>query len=276
MYKSFIRPVLEYGDVIWHIPSDNRHSLDILEKVQLEAARVVTGATRRCPTDHLYSEVGWEKLATRRQFHRAVLMFKIENNQAPSYLQDLVPEPIQARTRYNLRNRHDLQIPFARLETYSQSFFPAAARLWNSLSLNIRQATTDFTFKNRFLKEFPRPTFNKFFYLGSRFANIQMAKMRIGCSFLNYHLHNNLHVIENDNCPCLMGVPETNKHFLLECPWYMIPRIEMYAKLFDIPNLSPIDETILLYGDKSLDDAANLLIVNLVQHFIIATNRFKL
>jgi hypothetical protein len=87
-------------------------------------------------------------------------MFKIENNQAPSYLQDLVPEPIQACTRYNLRNRHDLQIPFARHETYSQSFFPAAARLWNSLSLNIRQATTDFTFKNRFLKEFPRPNFN--------------------------------------------------------------------------------------------------------------------
>jgi hypothetical protein len=137
MYKSFIRPVMEYGDVIWHIPADHRHSLDILEKVQLEAARVVTGATRRCPTDNLYSEVGWEKLATRRQFHRASLMFKIENNLAPTYLQDLVPEPIQAQTRYNLRNRHDLQIPFARLETYSQSFFPAAARLWNSLSQNI-------------------------------------------------------------------------------------------------------------------------------------------
>jgi hypothetical protein len=73
-----------------------------------------------------------------------------------------------------------------------------------------------------------------------------------------------------------MGVPETKKHFLLECPWYMIPRIEMYANLFNIPNLSPINEDILLYGDKKLDDAANLLIVNQVQKFIITTHRFIL
>jgi hypothetical protein len=248
--------------------------LDILEKVQLVAARLVTGATRRCPTNTLYSEVGWEKLSSRREFHRGSLMFKIQNNQAPTYLQDLIPEPIEARTRYNLRNRNDLQVPFARLETYSQSFFPAAARLWNSLRPSIRQASTIFSFKNRYLKDFPRPKTNRLHYYGKRHINIAMAKMRIGCSFLNYDLCNNLHVIQDQNCPCLMGIPETAEQFLTVCPWYMIHRIEMYAKLFDIQNLPTINVELLLNGDPTLDYTTNLSIVTIVHHFISQTSRF--
>jgi hypothetical protein len=168
LYKSFIRPVLEYADILWHIPADNRHVLDILEKVQLEAARLVTGATRRCPTDRLYKEVAWETLSSRRKFHRAAMMFKIDSGKAPSYLQDLFPNPIEARTRYNLRNRRDLQVPFARLETYSQSFFPAAVRAWNSLSSKIKEAPSDDAFKARYLKEHPRPKKNNLYYSGAR------------------------------------------------------------------------------------------------------------
>jgi hypothetical protein len=201
-------------------------------------------------------------------------MFKIQNNLAATYLEDLIPEPIEARTRYNLRNRNDLQIPFARLETYSQSFFPAAARLWNSLLQTTREAITKFSFKNRYLKEFPRPSTNRLYNFGTRRQNIAMAKMRIGCSLLNSDLCNNLHVIQDQNCPCIMGVPETAKHFLTECPWYMIHRIEMYAKLFDIPNLPTINEELLLFGDKTLTDTTNLLIFTYVHHFISKTSRF--
>ena len=276
LYKSFIRPVLEYGDIIWHIPADHRHVLDILERVQLEAARLVTGATRRCPTEALYREVGWEKLASRRKFHRASMMHKIETGKAPTYLQDLIPSPIQARTRYNLRNRHDLQVPFARLESYSNSFFPAAVRLWNSLPDNIRQADTEFAFKYRYLKHFPRPQTKRLYYHGLRKTSVHHAKMRIGCSLLNYDLYHNLHVIQSPNCHCIMAVPETAKHFLLECPWYTAPRTIMYANLINITNLPPICEDMLLYGDPQLDDHTNILIFNQVHHFINQTNRFNI
>ena len=123
LYKSFIRPVLEYADVIWHIPADNRHVLDILERIELEAARLVTGATKRCPTANLYREVGWETLASRRTFHRALMMFKIQNGFAPTYLQDLVPAPIQARTRYNLRNRF-LSLDLKHIRNLSSPLLP--------------------------------------------------------------------------------------------------------------------------------------------------------
>jgi hypothetical protein len=265
---------LEYGDIIWQIHADNRHILDILERVQLEAARVVTGATKRCSTEGLYAEVAWETLASRRQFHRAIMLFKIEDGHAPSYLQELVPSPIQARTRYNLRNRTDLQVPFARLETYSQSFFPAAARLWNSLPSHIRQADSVYSFKSRYLKEYPRPPPNKLAYYGKRKSAIYHARMRIGCSMLNYDLHFNLHVIDDPNCRCIMSVHETAKHYLTVCPWYTQQRIALYAELFMIPALPPISVDMLLYGNESLGDHTNTQIFKLVHHFINQTHRF--
>ena len=47
MYFSFIRPLLEYGDFVW----DNCSSTlsDTIEKVQIKAARIVSGAIIRTP-----------------------------------------------------------------------------------------------------------------------------------------------------------------------------------------------------------------------------------
>ena len=52
MYFSFIRPFLEYADVTW----DNctQYELNELEKVQNEAARFVTGATKLLSINSLY------------------------------------------------------------------------------------------------------------------------------------------------------------------------------------------------------------------------------
>jgi hypothetical protein len=42
IYKSFVRPILEYADVIW----DSQNLINKLENVQLDAARIVTGGTK--------------------------------------------------------------------------------------------------------------------------------------------------------------------------------------------------------------------------------------
>lgn len=41
IYMSFIRPVLEYGDVVWNNCNEKESSL--LEEVQITAARIITG-----------------------------------------------------------------------------------------------------------------------------------------------------------------------------------------------------------------------------------------
>jgi hypothetical protein len=63
IYLGLIRPLLEYGDIVWHSDND---ILDSLESVQRNAARVVVGATARCRTRGLYAETAWEPLKERR------------------------------------------------------------------------------------------------------------------------------------------------------------------------------------------------------------------
>ena len=58
-------------------------SSDDLEKVQLNAARIVTGATARCTSQGLYNETKLKTLADRRQFHRLTLFYKMLNGKAP-------------------------------------------------------------------------------------------------------------------------------------------------------------------------------------------------
>lgn len=60
MYICYIRPLLEYGDVIW----DNftNELKNDLESVQNEAARIVAGATKLCNINSLLNDLGWESL----------------------------------------------------------------------------------------------------------------------------------------------------------------------------------------------------------------------
>ena len=65
IYFSFIRPVIEYSNVVW----DNYtlYEANESEKIQIEAARIVTQATKLVSIDFLYTETGWETLASRRK-----------------------------------------------------------------------------------------------------------------------------------------------------------------------------------------------------------------
>ena len=68
IYFSFIRPLLVYADVVW----DNctQHEVNDLEKIQNEAAHIVTGATKLASINSLLSETGWEILSSRRKKHK--------------------------------------------------------------------------------------------------------------------------------------------------------------------------------------------------------------
>ena len=63
-YTTFIRPLVEYADVVW----DNISKADEgdLEKIQHEAARVISGATRLVSLNNLYIETALEPLKDRR------------------------------------------------------------------------------------------------------------------------------------------------------------------------------------------------------------------
>ena len=119
MYISFIRPVLEYSDSVWdNCSTETKKQLDA---VHVEAARIITGATKLCSINKLFSDVGWDSLQSRRNKHKLVIFYKILNGLTPNYL-------VHETITYNLRNLNDTQTLHADTNLFYNSFFPSAIR----------------------------------------------------------------------------------------------------------------------------------------------------
>ena len=131
IYISFIRPVLEYADVVWN--NCTQYEANELEKIQNEAARIVTGATKLASIHALFSDVGWESLSSRRENHKLILYYKMQNYLVPDYLSSLVPPTVGSTAVYNLRNDSDLRTISANSQLYYNSFLPSVTRSWNEL-----------------------------------------------------------------------------------------------------------------------------------------------
>ena len=70
LFHLYVRPHLDYGDVIYHIPQRDacfgNYLMEKLESVQYSAALSVSGTWRGTSREKLYNELGWEPLSVRR------------------------------------------------------------------------------------------------------------------------------------------------------------------------------------------------------------------
>ena len=145
IYCTFILPLLEYACEVWG--GCSKFDEDKLEKVQLEAARIVTGMPLFASRESLYFETGWESLKD-RQIHRKLTLFhKIYNHDVPSFLSDIV-DPLRRNNIRNLRNTFDFEVPNYRLQSTLNSYFPSTIRLWNNLEQDLRHNYTQNQFKS--------------------------------------------------------------------------------------------------------------------------------
>ena len=88
-FTSYIRPILEYGNVVWD--NLNKQEADLLESIRLDAARIITGLRRGTSHAILYKELGWVPLSDRRKNHKLIHFYKILNNDTPSYINNSRP-----------------------------------------------------------------------------------------------------------------------------------------------------------------------------------------
>ena len=105
LYKLYVRPHLDYCDVIYH-KHDPNFKLEFtkrLESVQYSAALAVSGAWKGTNMDRLYEELDWEPLYYRRWQRRLTHFYKLVNLQTPQYLAQYIPE--QRHNPYNLKPR---------------------------------------------------------------------------------------------------------------------------------------------------------------------------
>ena len=262
MYISFVRPLLEYCDSVWDNASvDSKKQLDA---VHIEAARIITGATKLCSIEKLLSDLGWESLQNRRNKHKLIIFYKIINGLAPNYLLDLVPPIIQETTNYNLRNADDIQTLHARTNLYYNSFFPSTIRAWNSLPEDTKQSPSISSFKFRLNRDMNKPP--KYYNTGTSIGQILHTRIRLECSSLNAHLYRN-NIVPQPTCQC--GGFESSYHFFFVCPIFVGARSRYLPA-----NLNNLTTRDLLFGMENKTNHENEALFMQVQEFIVESGRF--
>ena len=113
---------MEYSCQVWDYCS--KTDSDRLEKLQLEAGRIVPELTAYARHPSIYDETGWEKLSDRRELRKLCLFYKIVDGNIPNYLCDLLPRTVNRMREYNLRHSDNVTIPAARLTLLQNSFSP--------------------------------------------------------------------------------------------------------------------------------------------------------
>ena len=135
IYKSFIRPHLDYGDILYDKPGNQNFQIE-LEKGQFKACLAITGAIQRTSRQKIYDELGLDTLNERRWRSKLTSFYKIVNGLLPKYLYSYLKFPSQEN--YPLRSALITKmnpIP-SRSKTFRNTFFPYCIN--NGTTLNLK------------------------------------------------------------------------------------------------------------------------------------------
>ena len=115
-YKSFIRPHLDYGDIVYDQPNNSSLS-EKIESLQYNAALAITSAIKGSSKEKLYQELVFESLKDRRWMRKVCYLYKVKSSKRPSYLCDMLP-PLQR----SQRNQDFFQPLLCRAEIFKNFF----------------------------------------------------------------------------------------------------------------------------------------------------------
>ena len=271
LYKSFIRPHLDYADIIY----DQPNNLDLYNKIetcQYNAALPITGAIRGSSKERLYQELGFKYLSPRRWLRKLLTFYKIVRNKSPGYIYKQI---LPGDRAYLTRNSNNIKQIFCRFEYFANSFFPYAIKEWNKLSLEIRNSESYSIFKNSWLK-FIRTIPNSVFSVVNIYEIKLLTRLRVGLSHLREHkFRHNFQDAINPLCSCSLKI-ESTSHFFLCCKNFITPRTNLMNELrkldSHILNLDEISLTkLFLYGDSTYENNVSKKILLASINFLLST-----
>ena len=126
LFKAFIRPHLDYTDIIYDKPS-NMNICNKIESFQYNAAQAITGAIRGRSKEKLYQKLGFGYLSSRRWLRKFCLFYKIGMNKSPNYLYNYVSTVNQS---YQTRSGDKFLQKCFRTEYFANSFIPYTIKEW--------------------------------------------------------------------------------------------------------------------------------------------------
>lgn len=279
IYKLYVRPHLDYGDIIYHRddPGMQLNFTRRLEQTQYSAALAVTGAWRGTSRNRLYDELGWETLYHRRWYRRLCHFFKLVGSHSPEYLFSEIPP--ERQILYNLRNPRVYDQNIVRTVRFSNTYFQSTLHEWNLLDDEIKNSRSISEFKQKLL-QIIKPVTNSMYNISDIDGVRYLTKIRLKFSALNEHKFRHRFDCINPCCACGEAV-EDNEHFLLHCPRFDTMRRDLLGQLSDIPgiDITSMDSKslcqLLLFGSNNLTVVANRIILEASMAYLKATKRFS-
>ena len=267
IYLSYLLPIIEYSCVV--LDGCTVQDINSLQKLQNEAARIVTGLTRSVSLDNLYRECGWVSLAERRRQQKLIFMYKSINGLVPTYVSDLIPPSVGEISTYTLRNQQNITVPLCRTEISRKSCIPSSISAWNSLDIELRNSPSLASFKYQLKKLQNNSSVPTYYRTGSRYLSVLHARIRYNCSNLLSDLYIN-HLSPSPTCSCSEEVEDAD-HYFFNCPNYSNERDALLRATRDF---YPLNIYTLLFGDENLTAEENTIIFTAVHTFIKDTRRF--
>ena len=273
IYKSFVRPHSDNGDILYHQPN-NESKNSKLESVQYSTALAITGAIKGTSRSKLYKELGLESLKSRRTFRHLCSFHKIISTGLPTYLFNLIPKSTHG---YQTRTSQNIPTYQCRTDTFKHYFSPWTIVTWNEIHKEARNTSLT-VFKKHLLKEIcpvPHLVYNICNPNGLKL----LPRLKLGFSHLNKHRFNhNFESCINPLCTCILEL-ESTSYFFWHSHYYDSIRHKS-NELFEVDNNLPnaSDEklvNILLYGCSIFSYSQNQSILNLSIKYIIDSNHFS-
>ena len=215
IYKVFVRPHLDYPDMIYDKP-DNESFKDWLEKVQYNPALAITGVIRGTSQKRIYNKLALESLADGRWYRKMIFFYKIVKNPVPKYLQSyLLPQMLNQYTTRCAKKNLLPALP-SRTPLFRNTFFPYCINEWNKLNDNVRNANSIYKFKN-YLNEFIKVKENSTFSISDPLGLNLLIRLLLNFSQPNEDkFRHNYRGTVNPMYSCGARI-ETTDHYLLRC-----------------------------------------------------------
>ncbi len=84
LYNAIVVPHFDYGDMV------TQNNLDRLQKMQNQAARIISGSSHHTHCNDMYADLNWLSLKNGRLMHKCIIVYKCLNGMAPQYLNDKI------------------------------------------------------------------------------------------------------------------------------------------------------------------------------------------
>ena len=284
IYTSFIRPILEYGSVLFDGCTEALSAK--IEHTQRQALLAITRAYRHTSQQKLLLELGLKPLSDRRETSKLLLVFKMKNSLTPKYLSNLLPSESGIGKSIQTRQANTIKMPASNNKTYFlKSFLPSSIQLWNNLPRKLITLNELDKFKNELAKIYKPPTIQKAILSSGTEGHINLLRLRLGLSGLNSH-RKHYHFINHSTCSYCQATKEDPIHYLTSCTGHAAHRGDMIAQLrlllpqcnllFTNLNTKKLQKELcqfMLHG-KGVHET-DVEVFNIVAVFIDKTQRFK-